>query len=1068
MDVAEELKNGDVFLCIRTLKTLLAKPQEASATEIDAIGSMLSKYSTQSHIPIEYAELLLLTVNKLMEAMAGGPQVDVLASSPTFVQSLYGIIYWYSSQHHKAVFPSKKIDIVESSFVSHYCYELTLYMLLGLIESSHLVMMTMKSITKMQIIDLFKSLSAVMGADTLYLTQEMALEVICRVVHFILSHNSSVMEEVLKALPEALQEQLSEGASSISSTLLDMRPYLNALNERNPSITSARFTSMEWTDLLSNVKKGKASQIKESGWLDICGDVMCLQTMSTHSFVRFEYSLLGGCRVSKSSGSLEVIITGGVEKLLSVVQFTSRGSKTASSHAGKLSIKMAVADELESLEQKLASQIKASKKEHESEQRDEMAKYSVVSNKTNVVSDRSNAGQEVSSISSPDFAKKEEGLHTGQNKAWRRFADEKIKDSLLQIQDDRNNPKSFGGKKRKAAGSGKSETKPPQDKRMRTERTREKPEPKSAVKSTTKSSASKRSPRANMSSSRVNVSDWNDDNEQGGERRVEEEEMYNYEDQLNTSYFPEPLHPLDDPELLPAHPLPHSSFVLPPPPQLEFETGSKASSEREGVKQVPYSAKRKTSTSSVLKESTKPPLYPNRAVKPIGKENEMNTLKEQRVKSSKTNAKAISDSSVQAEESREKARGSRMRFASNKENEEDQVRVVASWKKETYTVPETPAESQPYTSYPFKPPSSAEPSEDEDVEMNLAGAGGQISLNDSSSNEEASVLTNIINEILMMQQERLQRKRMKLVTTLCEETEKQLKLFINQWIEYCFDTCTDSYHPLLGNLAEVEKNSQELDMHNRILAERDKLQDDMRKLRSHYLSQAKSLVSVSAKGVQQPVKEQMLKAFGGICAENQKIVNEGASFATLTSVHVADLYSRVSGLPPLTWQDSANLPGVDLLASDKIVRPQIVEIVGDVLPNEIQEIARTRSNNIPALEEVVSVLRDNGVEGVVTKRFEASSNKLGEVKDYLSSQSGPVLVLHTAQMLPSASRRLQVNGVPELDERQISQYQICLWVGVVFVLLGIFSICGIANMDVEPDSLLYAKFQSARTDGKRD
>ena len=90
------------------------------------------------------------------------------------------------------------------------------------------------------------------------------------------------------------------------------------------------------------------------------------------------------------------------------------------------------------------------------------------------------------------------------------------------------------------------------------------------------------------------------------------------------------------------------------------------------------------------------------------------------------------------------------------------------------------------------------------------------------------------------------------------------------------------------------------------------------------------------------------------------------------------------------------------------------------------------------------------------------------MKDYLSSQSGPVLVLHTAQMLPSASRRLQVNGVPELDERQISQYQICLWVGVVFVLLGIFSICGIANMDVEPDSLLYAKFQSARTDGKRD
>lgn len=96
---------------------------------------------------------------------------------------------------------------------------------------------------------------------------------------------------------------------------------------------------------------------------------------------------------------------------------------------------------------------------------------------------------------------------------------------------------------------------------------------------------------------------------------------------------------------------------------------------------------------------------------------------------------------------------------------------------------------------------------------------------------------------------------------------------------------------------------------------------------------------------------------------------------------------------------------------------------------------------------------------------------MNEVKEYLSSQSGPVLVLHSQQSLQQSapSRRLQgVDGVPELDERQISQYQICLWVGVVFVLLGVFSICGIANMDIEPDSLLFAKFQSARTDGKRD
>ncbi|RYH08605.1 hypothetical protein EON65_40735 [archaeon] len=134
---------------------------------------------------------------------------------------------------------------------------------------------------------------------------------------------------------------------------------------------------------------------------------------------------------------------------------------------------------------------------------------------------------------------------------------------------------------------------------------------------------------------------------------------------------------------------------------------------------------------------------------------------------------------------------------------------------------------------------------------------------------------------------------------MCEETEKQLKIFMNQWSDYCVDSCADGYHTLLGSLIDIEKNSQDLlgsaqamldrasmsndrlkdaitnlegqhnavqrdvqDMHNRMLAERDKLQEDMKKLRSHYLSQTKSLVSV--KGVQQPIKEQMLKAFGGI------------------------------------------------------------------------------------------------------------------------------------------------------------------------------------------------------------
>ena len=45
--------------------------------------------------------------------------------------------------------------------------------------------------------------------------------------------------------------------------------------------------------------------------------------------------------------------------------------------------------------------------------------------------------------------------------------------------------------------------------------------------------------------------------------------------------------------------------------------------------------------------------------------------------------------------------------------------------------------------------------------------------------------------------------------------------------------------------------------------------------------------------------------------------------------------------------------------------------------------------------------------------------------------------------------------------------KICLWTGVGFVLLLIASVSSLSNMEVIPDSLLYAKFQSART-GRSD
>jgi len=47
-----------------------------------------------------------------------------------------------------------------------------------------------------------------------------------------------------------------------------------------------------------------------------------------------------------------------------------------------------------------------------------------------------------------------------------------------------------------------------------------------------------------------------------------------------------------------------------------------------------------------------------------------------------------------------------------------------------------------------------------------------------------------------------------------------------------------------------------------------------------------------------------------------------------------------------------------------------------------------------------------------------------------------------------------------LTVEQIATYQICLWTAVVLILALLGAICGMINMDVRPDSLLYAKFQA--------
>ena len=76
---------------------------------------------------------------------------------------------------------------------------------------------------------------------------------------------------------------------------------------------------------------------------------------------------------------------------------------------------------------------------------------------------------------------------------------------------------------------------------------------------------------------------------------------------------------------------------------------------------------------------------------------------------------------------------------------------------------------------------------------------------------------------------------------------------------------------------------------------------------------------------------------------------------------------------------------------------------------------------------------------------------------------------HQARRLATATRSSTTTvSISPLTEFQISNYQITLWTAVFFIMLIYAAVYMVADMEVIPDSLLFAKFQSSRTGGRAD
>lgn len=146
------------------------------------------------------------------------------------------------------------------------------------------------------------------------------------------------------------------------------------------------------------------------------------------------------------------------------------------------------------------------------------------------------------------------------------------------------------------------------------------------------------------------------------------------------------------------------------------------------------------------------------------------------------------------------------------------------------------------------------------------------------------------------------------------------------------------------------------------------------------------------------------------------------------------------------------------------------------MPQKVQPVIQSSAfestdERGPSLESVKSILNAHDIN-VDTMQLDAKDFTRESLAGFLAQQKRPVILLHreqpTREHFTRAHRILaatnSTNGtVTALDEFQISQYQICLWVGVVMVALVSSAVCSIVQMEVIPDSLLFAKFQSTRT-----
>jgi len=135
-------------------------------------------------------------------------------------------------------------------------------------------------------------------------SQEVALEVICRLSHYFLQQDVAGFHSITTDLPPVLLDAVRD-ASAIPALLRDMRPLLNQLNKHNPNVFSFPAQSLRLATTWKKVDTERT--LHGEGYLDLCRDCVCFNLIDDEVLVRFTYQTIQRVHFDPATHSIQVL-----------------------------------------------------------------------------------------------------------------------------------------------------------------------------------------------------------------------------------------------------------------------------------------------------------------------------------------------------------------------------------------------------------------------------------------------------------------------------------------------------------------------------------------------------------------------------------------------------------------------------------------------------------------------------------------------------------------------------------------------------------------------------------------